>query len=110
MGVFFPPRRGSLLKDVSYVKTKMFEETWLFVNLLLTYLCVSNRDLLASCCLEAAGELKHSQFKHRLCLWGLEGFGASGLLGFLIWGLEMGSSGPLCFSVTRCSSLLGRET
>lgn len=45
MGGLFPPRRESLLENVTYVKTKMFEETWLFDNLLLTHLWVSSREL-----------------------------------------------------------------
>lgn len=32
-------------------------------------------------------------------MWAVERFGTSGLLGSLIWGLEIGSSGPLSFTV-----------
>lgn len=42
---FFPPERRGLLENVSYVKTKMFEETWLFDNLLLTFSWAANREL-----------------------------------------------------------------
>lgn len=43
--LFFPPKRRSLLENVSYVKTKMFEETWLLDNPWLTFSWAATREL-----------------------------------------------------------------
>ena len=94
--LFFAPRRGDLLENVSYVKTKMFEEAWLFDNLLLTYFWVSNRELsgfLLPCwCWGAEGLMVHMQ---SLCGL-LRGLGPRPFWG--VWyGVLMGSSEPLSF-------------
>lgn len=83
----------------------MSEETWLFDNLLLTYLCVSNRGLcgflLPWWCWGDEGLAVEVQALRVGC-WK---FGTSGFLGSRVWDLEMGSSGPFSFSVRELTLL-----
>lgn len=109
MGGFFPARRESLLENVTYVKTKMFEETWLFDNLLLTHSWVSNRELcgfLLPCWCWGAEGLSSSAGS--MC--GLRALGSSGLLGSQIRGLERRSFGCPGFSVRWLTGISLGET
>lgn len=104
------PRRGIFLENVSYVKTKMFEETWLFDNLLLTYLWVSNRELsvfLLPCWCRGAEELTVQAQALRVGCWEVWDLRPSGLS-------DMASrNGKVWAPQLQCemaySSLLGRE-
>lgn len=108
-GVFSPPRRESLLENVTYVETKMFEETWLFDNLLLTHSWISSRELcgfLLPCWCWGAEGLHSSAGS--TC--GLRALGSSGLVGSQVWGLEGRSFGPPGFSVRWLTVISLAET